>query len=172
MKFENIVFINGDDASKWIKLLEEKSLNHVIGQLVETYVGNIEPEEPTSYEPWGSEDRIFQRRANDIIYIMSYSEKMGYIGLCKLTEFEIKDEDITWASDFYSYMMSYRGFRIGGAASDRSAKKKHSNLGYYAGQAKITKRDILSGRIAPFMFKNILDIERKLTENEKSDSIK
>lgn len=164
MEFQNIAFWQGDDARKWLRKLEKTSSYHIVAkELVMMVLGFIDPEEPVSQCPWGTGDEIYIYGD----YILSWNFKMDYVGLCKFSGLEIKEEDISCTYGYHSYMLSYKSTDIGGASSDKSVKKLHSNLDYYKNQGKITKRDILNGRIAPYMFKAIIEIECRLTENKK-----
>jgi hypothetical protein len=78
----------------------------------------------------------------------------------KLDTTKLKRSDFSFTYDHYSYMLTYKGKMIGGAGSDRSKRKNHSNLAFYRGQAEIAIRDIMdNGRCAPYMKKNIIDID-------------
>lgn len=162
MEFENIVFFQGDDATNILDLIGESGENAAMAHLFATYVGEIEPEEAKTQYPWGEEDNVFIRED----YIMSYNFKVGYVGLCFFSGLDIKEPDISWESGYFSYMMKYKHFDIGGGGSDKRGKKLHSNLDHYNNYGRITKRDILDSRIRPDMLRSIMEIESRLTENK------
>ncbi len=77
----------------------------------------------------------------------------------KFEHIKLKKEDFSFFYTHYSYMITYKGIKIGGSGSDKSAKRNSSNLAYYKQQAQITIRSIVEeGRCAMYMQNNINNI--------------
>lgn len=74
---------------------------------------------------------------------------------------EIKEEDLSFESNYWSYQILYKGHKIGGAGSSPQTQRSEANRIFHRDMAKITIRDILNGRIAPFMRKNIEAIQER-----------
>jgi len=78
---------------------------------------------------------------------------------------EIKDKDLTFTYDAYSYMIYYKGKPIGGASCKRDHVKVGmavvSNREFYKGQAQLTVNQISQGRMHPYMREAIERINGK-----------
>ena len=80
---------------------------------------------------------------------------------------EIKEADLSFESNYWSYQILYKGHRIGGAGSNPQTRRTQANIIFHQDMAKITIRDILNGRIADFMKRNIEAIQERETVNQR-----
>lgn len=75
-------------------------------------------------------------------------------------------KDFGYSYDYYGYMIYYKKQPIGGAGTIRKeGRRNKADLAHYKHLAEVTIRDILDGRIAPFMLKEIEKIDSKFTKN-------
>lgn len=76
--FENIVFMQGDDAREPLRLLNHESERAALDYLLQW--DTSEGKEVTSGAPWGERDHAWGM--GDLI--VSYNSCLGYIGLCRV----------------------------------------------------------------------------------------
>ena len=81
MKYENQVFLQGEEANAALDILDKHSPKAALIHLINLYVGLIEPEF-TDEQPWGDGDNTYE--AGDLI--LSWNNKIGYISITKFTE--------------------------------------------------------------------------------------
>lgn len=80
-KFQEIVFIQGEEAEELLEILKSRGESAALQYLVQWDYGegdgDIHDENPA-----GSNDSTYSEGC----YIISYSTTLGYIGLCKIIE--------------------------------------------------------------------------------------
>ena len=79
--YENIVFLQGDDAGEILDILDVFGESSAMEHLQQYDYGESQIESRDDF-PWGSRDMIY-REGN---YVMSYNIGLGYIGLIKITK--------------------------------------------------------------------------------------
>ena len=86
MKYENIVFMQGEESEEVLNLLEEEGEEAAFNHLVQWDYGD-QPEEGADHFPWGKYDFIYKKNNKDgTYYIMSYRPIFQTIGLRKVLE--------------------------------------------------------------------------------------
>lgn len=86
-KYYEIVFLQGDEAEEPLKILRDDGEKAALKYLTDWDYGKEMEHSPVE-QPWGDDDDIYE----DEDYVMSYNQKLGYIGLVRRV---VKDEDET-----------------------------------------------------------------------------
>jgi len=81
MRYEQIVFLQGDEAEHALKLIEKYTPKAAIIFLRTMFEGMFEPT-ITEEEPWGSGDQLYKNKD----MVLSWNDRIGYIGLCRFTQ--------------------------------------------------------------------------------------
>lgn len=79
MKYKEIIFLQGEEATEVLEILEEEGENVAFQYLLQRDYGESPITEGEF--PFGSIDKLFYREH----FIMSYNTKVGYIGLIEVT---------------------------------------------------------------------------------------
>lgn len=72
----------------------------------------------------------------------------------------IKEKDLSFTSDRRCYMVQYKGQNIGGAGTLHKEGQSHpSNSAFHHSMGQLAVRDILLGKMAPYIRDNITKIQ-------------
>jgi hypothetical protein len=75
--YQQIVFIQGDEAIEPLSILEEHGQSALFDYCLQWDMGDGGDE--SNDAPWGKDDDLFQFED----YFLSYNTRIGYVGLCK-----------------------------------------------------------------------------------------
>ena len=78
MKYKEIIFLQGEEATEPLEILEKEGENAAFQYLLQWDYGESPITEGNS--PFGSTDKLFYREH----FIMCYNNKVGYIGLIEV----------------------------------------------------------------------------------------
>jgi len=78
MKYKEIIFLQGEEATEALEILEKEGENAAFQYLLQWHCGESPIIEGNS--PFGNTDKLFYREH----FIMCYNNKVGYIGLIEV----------------------------------------------------------------------------------------
>jgi hypothetical protein len=79
--YHSIVFMQGDEAAEVLPIIEHQGEQAAIDFLSQWDFGG-ESEHSPEPAPWGADDRLYRSGP----YILSYSLRLGYVGLCRVAD--------------------------------------------------------------------------------------
>lgn len=84
MEYHDIVFMQGDDATEPLQILDERGEDAAMEYLAQWDYGGENEHSPSTSKPWGSSDHVVQTElGNGDIYYLTYNTRYGYIGLVR-----------------------------------------------------------------------------------------
>jgi hypothetical protein len=86
--YENIVFMQGSDADKALKIFDEKGHDALLEHLLQWDIddSNVYSETP----PWGTRDQVIVYPKMDCRLVLSINTRLSYCGLCRVKNKEEK----------------------------------------------------------------------------------
>lgn len=87
MRYEHIMFAQGDDAETYLSLLDEQGLEALVKDCFDQGCGEI-----TDDVPWGSSDTNYLVDFSGYQYIVTVNYSIGYVGVTRLIPDGYKDD--------------------------------------------------------------------------------
>lgn len=87
MIYHSIVFMQGDEATEPLEILDNKGAKAAIDYLAQWDYGTEMEHSPVTEPPWGDSDHTEKRGS----YVLSYNTHLGYIGLVRTARVNQKE---------------------------------------------------------------------------------
>lgn len=82
--YHEIVFMQGEDATEPLRLLDDEGADEAIKYLAQWDYGGENEHSPKTERPWGDADRVYHTPAPDgQTYFLTWNTGLGYIGLVR-----------------------------------------------------------------------------------------
>ena len=81
MKFQTVIFRQGDAAEQWLKEIDEEGEGQALSDLISSFYSSEEPEEECEDYPWGGADSVYHGVGEEKGFTLSYNAPLGYVSV-------------------------------------------------------------------------------------------